>query len=288
MDVIFIDISIREHRLSFLLNRFFERFNELKNFVIKEFSIVSFDEKNEKVLIYKNKREAIIIDKDVKDAFIFIIENIVNKKDLRLNSKYELIKIGRDIGLDFDVLFKIVGWFQGQKGIDYFYSIENFSELLRNLTLNERLGINEAFNFYKIVFHKVDLFLERLPSNLTFSEMSRSIQYITEIYNKIKDENSIISRLDFSSKDRFLNSLVNIRYEKYSYYKEKFDNYIKKFNFPKGVRINYDPNFENEAYQLIIDFNSREKLLQKIEAIENSLKREKDSKDLFIMENLFE
>lgn len=280
-----LDDSIKEHRLSFLLKSFFNKFSYLSNFFIKEFSIIALEEK-EKVVIYKNSKNSLFIEKEVKDGFIFIIENIINKKDLRLESKYELIKIGYEIDMDLEILFKLTRWQQGIKGRDYFFCLERFYPNLKKLVLSEKLSINEAFNFFRIVSENSDIFLEKIPHSLTFSEMSRVIQYFIEIYNKEKDIDKIISRIDFSSKESFLNSIFKLRYEKYSYYLTKFTDYINQLNLPNGVKILYDSNFENENYQLIIDFTNKEKLLKKIKSMLYNLENIK--KDLFSHKNLFE
>lgn len=274
--------NLLEHKVSILLKNFFNKFSSipLVTFFFKEFSIVALDNENVVYILNNNKKEKIFFECQVKEAFIFIVENFFKKNELKFCFKYDLINIGYEIGIDLKTLFKITGWQQDKRGKDYFFTLSEFSDILKAFVLQEKLSINEAFNFHRIIGRKGDIFLQKIPSLLTFSEMNKVIQYFIEIYNKTKDIDSIILKLDFSNKILFLESIKNLRYSNYYYYKKKFEEYIKNLNLPKGVIVKYDENFESDEYQLIINFKSKEKLLDKIEDISKSLK--KDKKDFFI------
>lgn len=256
---------------------------------------------NEIVIIYNNpsSRYCLYYDHEIPEAIIYIIKNILNKKDIDLRMEYQLLLIAEVLDPGNDLVFKIleyIDWPSGKKGHDYFISFKGFSKLLKELIFKKSLSLSDAFFFHEYFIKDYDAFLKIIPDKLTFSERNNIIRNITEfaIKNK-KSINDIIKTMKNlkNSKNRacILDYSNNLRYPERLKYRKYFISEVAKLELPKGANIHFDDTFEREDYSIQIKFNDFSSLLNKINLVKKSLENrysENDFVDFFDHDRLFE
>ena len=268
----------------FLLNK--RNYNSLTNFLCyDENNYLFFDEKNTHTAVI-----TAIIDLDIENGFIFFVDNFikVDKGDIELI--FNIINVAEKLNFSLDSIYKIfsITNFQtGKRGFDYYKGIKEFSEKLKNEVFNKKIQLNEAYIFHNSFKNdNYDQFLNLLPLNLTFSEKTTILRYTFEI-SKMKEISlsDIIKNIDFSSKEKLIESIKLLRFPNYEETKRIFADFLKKLALDKNIE--YVDTFESEDYKFFIKFSNKKELLEKIEKTYRLLKKDIDKDDLFIHKNLF-
>lgn len=240
---------------------------------------------------------------DIFAATKFLISNFMNKNKIDVQSAFLMIDVLFNAESDLSVqrtiypLFPLLGWLPSKKGEDAYKAFPKFSEKLRFMLQNKKVGLNEAFLFHlHLSEYPYDEILNVIPDNLSFSENNYYLKTITEIIqNRSADGidmsgfNEILKKLAAcSQKSDFISVLKHLRFPKAMQAKERFAGYVSAFKFPSGVSVTTDEFFEKNSVNMEISFNGKENLEHKLTQILAQLKSQKGSPDYFCIRNLWE
>lgn len=240
---------------------------------------------------------------DIFTAAKFLISNFMNKNKIDMQSAFLMIDTFFNVKSDLPVqrtiypLFALLGWLPSKKGEDAYRAFPNFSEKLRSMLQNKKVGLNEAFLFHlHLSEYSYDEILEEIPENLSFSETNYCLKTMTEIIQNRNADclgtntdyiDKMLKKLaDSKNKSDFIAKLKQLRYPKTMQTKERFADYVSAFKFPSGVFVVTDEFFEKNTVNMEISFNSKKNLEQKLTQILTQLKTQEKSPDYFCIETL--
>ncbi|HPO49494.1 MAG TPA: hypothetical protein PLO89_04130 [Spirochaetota bacterium] len=267
------------------------------DFFFNNFNLIFFSDVNQKeFLLYDEKNDfSILFEGDLKEVFLFIVKNYFGNKKNDIKFSYEILSLSEEIIPEKDEkflfkIFSLIGWQGYKKGLDYYETLKKMESTLKTKILDKKISIVEGVLFHNYFQKDYSFFIDKLPKDASFSENNQIIRYLTEVCKK-KDLklSDVDKKIDFSSEKNIINSLFNLKYPNYSGIKKRFEKFILDFDFPSGVKIDYDHTFEKEEYSLEISFNSIESLSKKIAKIKKNLDKSilLNENDFFIQENLF-
>lgn len=268
-----------------------------ENKIFDLLNLCCLNDNNEIVIIYHNANSKFCLyyAQKLSNVFISIIRIFFNKKNIDIQLAYHLLKIAENMDDDYKLFYKIlnyINWPSGEKGFNYFKSIEKFSEVLKGLVFKKSVSLNDAFFFNEYFLKDYDDFLNLLSEKLTFSERNNILRNLTEFAKK--EQKSLYEIIKLFKKPDNIKKIVDFSYDLrnpcISKYKKYFINKINKLNLPKGVDVYFDDSFEREDYSIKIKFNKYSSLLNKVKQLKNSLEKySKEDKfiDFFDHTNLF-
>jgi hypothetical protein len=234
-----------------------------------------------------------LLKSEIEDAYAFFIRHFIDEKYIDLKTSHELLKLAlftnfADVKM-FE-LFNILHWPSSKKGLDYLKGMEEFSDKLKNLVLNKKISIKEAYLLNKTFTGNYDDFLELLPERLTYTESGEAARYISEYGKREKKSiGQIVASLKGVPENEILDFIYRLRYPLFSEFHGRFINFIKELNLPKDVKVDFDKTFENDNYVLNVKFKDARALIKKMDEIVNKLDSyvHDEKQDFFIHENLF-
>lgn len=296
-EIIPFDKNYKTHKIEILFSKIFE----LKPGLTTVFDLLSFcclNDQNEIAIIYHNSNSKFCLyyAHKITDAFIYLIKNFFNKKDIDTQLGYHFLKIAEKLDVNYKLFYELldyINWPSGKKGFDYYKSLKNFSNKLKDFVFKKFISLNDAFFFHEYFLKDYDDFLNMLPEKLTFSERNNVIRNFTEFAKK--GQKSIYDTIKILNKTENNKNIVdfsyNLRNPCRSGYKKYFIDRINKLKLPKGVEIYFDDSFEQEDYSIKIKFNKYSSLLKKVKQIKVSLEEyfaNDDFIDFFDHDKLFE
>lgn len=286
LQIIKIENSFNIHPINKKIQELISRSPDLANKFLLLNGICCKDKGNEKLIIYKNNESeyGYYIDKTLNESFVFIIKNFISVSNLNVGIVFDILLLAQDIGLDqlqMYELFNILHWPSSKKGMDYLISMRSFSPELKELVINEKISLKEAYLFHEHFKKDYDAVFNILPSKLSFSVKNELIKHITEYSkkeNKTLDE--IIRELKRSDTKDIKKKVFELRYPYFSKYNMLFQKYLDEIKLPGGVKIDYDKTFEKQDYDLNIRYKDIHALNKKLKKLSESINDFIDKNDI--------
>lgn len=288
------DDKMTIHRSSTEIERLFND-SELKNIFSLSGGFCCDSKEGQTVLYRESKSDYLFYASlPLKEGFIYMVEHFIASSKAEMSVKYGLLLIAEEFGFegrDYFPLFNLLKWQSSRKGLDYLEALKAFSAPLRELVLEKRASLNEAYLFHNTFKESYDLLLKSMEVKLSFSETNKLLRSLAEYGGKSGiSAAQLAAQLGQMSKEELFQAVLRLRYPLYSEVKRRFDSFLSSFKLPSGTRVIYDENFERENYRLEINFSDLKSLksrLLKIEESLNSLEGKGEQPDYFKHSNLF-
>lgn len=250
----------------------------------------------ERVLIY-SKGEAshlFYTELPLKEGFLYFVENFIAPNNIGMRERYGLLLAAEQLGYkerDYFPLFSLLKWQSSRKGLDYFMALKQFVYPLRELVLEKRAALNEAYLFHNTFNEEGEAILKAVTVKLSFSETNKLLRGLAEYAHKSGTAaKQIATELEGKGKNELFDTLQRLRYPLYSEVKTRFTAFIGHIKLPSGAKLSYDESFERENYRLELNFKDVKSLKSRLKAVSESLERlerEDGFVDYFSHSNLF-
>lgn len=269
---------------SFLENRGF--FSE-----ILKTTGLAFIINNKQIIIYdSNNSNILTLNGDITEQFTFFINNFTlkNKADYFTCHKLLIFLMNNNIkDGDLFKIFNLLSWPGSSKGKDYYETFFHFSDSLKNLLYEKKIGLNEAYFFHKSFKENYGKLLKKLTEKSTFSENTIKIRLSFETAALFDFNPEVLYEEISECKDSqdILKKLNNIKYHDLYSARKKIDNAIKDLNLPEYAKITVNENFEKSTHDFTVKFKNLDDLKIKLNSLGKNISY-KDT-DYFSLDNIF-
>lgn len=251
---------------------------------------------DDKVLLYQ-KGEAehlFFVELPLKEGFLYFVEKFIAPNSVGMRERYGLLLAAEQLGFserDYFPLFNLLKWQSSRKGLDYFMVLKQCAAPLRELVLEKRAALNEAYLFHNSLQGHVDDILKAITVKLSFSETNKLLRSLAEYAHKSEAQAAqIASKVEGKSRSELFQVVEQLRYPFYSEVKSRFTSFIGRLKLPSGAKLSYDESFERENYKVEFNFKDLKSLKGKVKALNETLEKvesEEGFVDYFQHSNLF-